>query len=309
MEAAMNAIDVARHIPEREIARYGWNFAGKDFFCMKGHSSRLNILRILVSCGIAYSVIQASLIHVYNCTNDDPAIAQTSRDYVRISIDECVAPMTKDIPFGPPAVQFMENLLRLMKVNTSTSSRGQQPTSLDNRPAPSPIPETHSNQTTQEAPPPPPYLPPYYADMYYPPTASLQTIPNEPINVNRMANEKPSYSVPAVNPTASNLLDNYDTRTHQPPLSTLPRGSSYNDDAFTSNPVDIINMVLNGDPLLDSSPNATMTQATWQHLFTSAGTPFTGNTHNDQDFGGKKTKKNYVPTEGSEANSSSFLVH
>jgi hypothetical protein len=32
MEAAMNAIDVARHIPEREIARYGWNFAGKDFF-------------------------------------------------------------------------------------------------------------------------------------------------------------------------------------------------------------------------------------------------------------------------------------
>lgn len=197
--------------------------------------------------------------------------------------------MTEDIPFGPPAVQFMENLLRLMKVNTSTSSRDQKPLSSNNRPTPLSIPEIHNNQTTQATP-----LPPSYATTYYPSTASLQTIPTALMNVNRMANEKPNYSVPPVNPSAHNLLHNYDPPTHQPTLSTVSSGSNYNNGAIKSNPVDIINMALNGDPLLDNSPNAAVTQATWQHLFTSAGTPFTGNTHNDMDFEGKEKRRTYI---------------
>lgn len=64
MEAAMNAIDVARHIPEREIARYGWNFAGRGFchdeHLFTKHSSFSPTLRYSLLChpGIIHPRLQ-----------------------------------------------------------------------------------------------------------------------------------------------------------------------------------------------------------------------------------------------------------
>lgn len=45
---------------------------------------------------LGYGIFQAALIHIYNCTNNSPEIAKMSKEYVQISIDECLKPITSD---------------------------------------------------------------------------------------------------------------------------------------------------------------------------------------------------------------------
>lgn len=107
-QAAKLAIDVARAIPYMTIAKFGWNFA-------------------------AYSVFQAALIHVYNCTSKDPSIAAKAREYVDICTNECLAPLSKDIPAGPALIPFLQTLSNLLKsddsnivINDDSATRPQQ---------------------------------------------------------------------------------------------------------------------------------------------------------------------------------------
>lgn len=94
-DAAKLAIDVARAIPYMTIAKFGWNFA-------------------------AYSVFQAALIHIYNCTSKDPTVAKQAKDYLDISINECLAPLSEDVPAGPPLIPFLQNLFSLLKIEGTT---------------------------------------------------------------------------------------------------------------------------------------------------------------------------------------------
>ncbi|KAI9348874.1 fungal-specific transcription factor domain-containing protein [Pilaira anomala] len=94
-DAAKLAIDVARAIPYMTIAKFGWNFA-------------------------AYSVFQAALIHVYNCTSKDLTVAKQAKDYLDISINECLAPLSEDVPAGPPLIPFLQNLFSLLKIEGTT---------------------------------------------------------------------------------------------------------------------------------------------------------------------------------------------
>jgi hypothetical protein len=89
-KTAKAAIDVARIIPHIMVSKFGWNFA-------------------------VYATYQAALIHVYNCTDSDPAIASFAREYVRICTDECLQPLARDIPIGPPMVPFLKTLLDLIE--------------------------------------------------------------------------------------------------------------------------------------------------------------------------------------------------
>ncbi|RCH91972.1 hypothetical protein CU098_009074, partial [Rhizopus stolonifer] len=66
--AAKLSIDIARAIPYMSIAKFGWNFS-------------------------AYSVLQAALIHVYNCTSTNPDTAKEAKRYVTICINECFGPL------------------------------------------------------------------------------------------------------------------------------------------------------------------------------------------------------------------------
>ncbi|KAI8333478.1 fungal-specific transcription factor domain-containing protein [Chlamydoabsidia padenii] len=264
MDAAKNAIDVARHIPGREVARFGWNFAG-------------------------YAVFQATLIHIYNCTSDDPYVAQMSRDYVRTSIDECVAPLSNDIPFGPPAVQFAENLLRLVKMNTSSTSDNTT-TSFDQQPLSAPIHDqppasaksTFNNAQTQSP------SSPDTALHYRTTSAPLpQMIPTALTSDHRTRNDNCVSSIPTFGSSTRALVGNNITNNHgtiKSSLSTaIPKEQSDNG-TFASNPMDFITMALNGDPLADDKSNSIMTQETWQYLFTSAGTPFATDANDTLDF-------------------------
>ncbi|ORZ05847.1 fungal-specific transcription factor domain-domain-containing protein [Absidia repens] len=274
MEAARNAIDVARYIPEGEIPRYGWNFA-------------------------AYSVFQASLIHVYNCTSSDPVVAQSSRDYIRISIDECMAPMTKDIPFGPPAVQFLENLLHLMKAdpsfmrtdspneNTSSATHHStsEPSNQQSTPGDTATTSTSASRNTKHVAQRPPY--PSETSQYIPnsiltdtgsyprptSTADQQQMQQSasPMSVHQIVTGMNQPSVPI--PSTINA---------PPPINNGRTSTSTNND-YASNPMDLINLALTQDSLLEGQSNQ-LTQDTWKLLLTSAGTPFTNNASSGSEF-------------------------
>ncbi|KAI9499255.1 fungal-specific transcription factor domain-containing protein [Zychaea mexicana] len=94
MEAAKLVIDIARTIPSASTARFGWNFS-------------------------VYSVFQATLIHVYNCTSNSPEIAKMSQQYAHISMEECLPAVMRDIPYKPPIIPFIEKLIALLGAESS----------------------------------------------------------------------------------------------------------------------------------------------------------------------------------------------
>jgi hypothetical protein len=58
------------------------------------------------------------LIHLYNCTNSAPEIAELSREYIRISISECIEPLTIDNGITPQYVlPLIQTLLQLIGVD------------------------------------------------------------------------------------------------------------------------------------------------------------------------------------------------
>ncbi|KAI7896022.1 fungal-specific transcription factor domain-containing protein [Mucor mucedo] len=99
--AAKAAVDVARAIPYMAIAKFGWNFA-------------------------VYSVFQASLIHVYNCTSKDPIVSHEAKHYVHICVHECLGPLSNDIPAGPPLIPFLQTLSNLLKPDDERPSGPEQ---------------------------------------------------------------------------------------------------------------------------------------------------------------------------------------
>ncbi|KAI7854650.1 fungal-specific transcription factor domain-containing protein [Circinella umbellata] len=94
MEAAKLVIDIARLVPSTSTSRFGWNFA-------------------------VYSVFQATLIHVYNCTSNKRDVAKTSQQYAHISMEECLPAVMKDIPYKPPIIPFIEKLIALLGADSS----------------------------------------------------------------------------------------------------------------------------------------------------------------------------------------------
>ncbi|CAO3628393.1 unnamed protein product [Mucor hiemalis] len=96
-EAARSVTDIARLLPPSDVVRFGWNFAG-------------------------YSVFQASLIHVYNCTSPNPDIAASSREYVKICIDECIQPMSNEMNNTPQhALPLIRTFMDLIGAEGSKS--------------------------------------------------------------------------------------------------------------------------------------------------------------------------------------------
>ncbi|KAI8331799.1 fungal-specific transcription factor domain-containing protein [Choanephora cucurbitarum] len=103
--AAKVSINIARAIPYMSIAKFGWNFA-------------------------AYSVLQAALIHVYNCTSSDPQVAEEAKNYFRICKEECLGPLGKDAPSGPPLISFLQTLSTLLENNKDKEHDEQNTTSI-----------------------------------------------------------------------------------------------------------------------------------------------------------------------------------
>ena len=66
-----------------------------------------------------YSVFQATLIHVYNCTSNKTDVAKTSQQYAHISMEECLPAVMKDIPYKPPIIPFIEKLIALLGADSS----------------------------------------------------------------------------------------------------------------------------------------------------------------------------------------------
>lgn len=241
---------------------------------------------------LAYSVFQASLIHVYNCTSNDPLVAQTARDYIRISIDECMAPITKDIPFGPPAVQFLENLLHLMKADpsfvrstaTNGSSTSEQPPFTASDHQPSSNGSTNPNQPA--------------ASLHHPsyPPQSSRFIPTSfPTDTTSPPQPQPQQPQPQQHmPSASPMsvyqivsgMEQPSSSSNSNTNSDLPSSVPANGGDYASNPMDLITLALTQDSLLGNQDNPMMTQATWKYLFSSAGTPFTNNANSGSEFQG-----------------------
>lgn len=103
--AAKMAIDVARAVPAKSVARFGWNFA-------------------------AHSVFEAALIHVYNSSNKDPSISKTAKEYIHIAVTESLEPLATSIPAAPPLHQYLQIMFMLMedqeKLNKSKKLKSQQ---------------------------------------------------------------------------------------------------------------------------------------------------------------------------------------
>ncbi|KAI7901015.1 fungal-specific transcription factor domain-containing protein [Cokeromyces recurvatus] len=177
--AAKVSIDIARAIPYMAIAKFGWNFA-------------------------AYSVFQAALIHVYNCTSKDPEIAKEAKEYFKICQDECLAPLTKEIPAGPPLVPFLQTLFSLLQPEGSKTQQQEQ----------------------------------------------QQPMP-----------QQPAYQVPLV------------PVNEQPPISNNGFMQQLTSDNSSQS------WLLNGHQVAGGSMPS-LSQATWQQLFSTAGTPFTENASN-----------------------------
>ncbi|CEP08325.1 hypothetical protein [Parasitella parasitica] len=215
--AAKLAIDVARAIPYMAIAKFGWNFA-------------------------AYSVFQAALIHIYNCTSTDPDIAKEAQQYVTICTDECLAPLSKDIPAGPPLIPFLQTLSSLLKPENSNANDGSKFAESSSSPA-----QQHQPQPYHQQQYPQPQPQPQLEQQPYPPTY-------------------PGVSAPAA---VGGVL---------PPMMTNVTGSF----------VEELNNYGGHSWLLNGSSGAgpALSQAAWQQLFSSAGTPFTENANRGVDVQG-----------------------
>jgi hypothetical protein len=89
-------------------------------------------------------VFQASLIHVYNCTSSVPEIAKTSREYVRICVEECIKPMNKEMSNAPQhAIPLIQTLMDLIGADKKENSSGKAKTPPDH-----PIPDIYNNTAT-----------------------------------------------------------------------------------------------------------------------------------------------------------------
>ncbi|KAI8986492.1 fungal-specific transcription factor domain-containing protein [Pilobolus umbonatus] len=93
------AVDVAYAIPSASICRFGWNFA-------------------------AYSIFQAAIIHLYNCTSTDKKVADEARLYIKRCKEECIMSILKDIPTAPPIIAFLDTLSSLINDQPPEPSKG-----------------------------------------------------------------------------------------------------------------------------------------------------------------------------------------
>ncbi|KAI7903392.1 fungal-specific transcription factor domain-containing protein [Cokeromyces recurvatus] len=90
IESAKMIIDIARLLSSDDIIRFGWNLS-------------------------LYSITQACLIHIYNCTSNSSEVVNLSREYVKICIKECLEPMTAGVANAPqyfvPLIQVLMQLI------------------------------------------------------------------------------------------------------------------------------------------------------------------------------------------------------
>jgi hypothetical protein len=96
--AAKTAIDVARAVPAKSVARFGWNFA-------------------------AHSVFEAALIHVYNSSSTDPSISKMAKEYINIAVNESLEPLATSIPAAPPLHQYLQIMFMLMEDQEKLNKR------------------------------------------------------------------------------------------------------------------------------------------------------------------------------------------
>lgn len=234
---------------------------------------------------IAYAVFQAALIHVYNCTSSDQAVAQTSREYIRICINDCLVPLTNDIPHAPPVIQFLENLLRLMKADISVMKHSSSDKSTHQNNShgkmSSSSSDNNNNSTNQQTSSNTP-LSVSSASNYHsklpttslqsePPLSYISSVPNStssPMSVYQIVSGMQQPTPSPMQPTLQGTPNTMNSDSH-------PNNNSNSN----NNPINLINLALTDDPLLNNNnqENPMMTQAAWQYLFSSAGTPFINN--------------------------------
>lgn len=114
ISAAKLSIRIAQVVPSKSLIMFGWNSAGTRrhfFFKKKAHTDihthicrhyRLNS-RHTIGC----AVYSAALIHAFNTKNSDPKIASDAREFLRISIDEVLDPMSRDTPIDNHMTTFL----------------------------------------------------------------------------------------------------------------------------------------------------------------------------------------------------------
>lgn len=205
-QAAKQAVDIARSIPYMTIANFGWNFA-------------------------AYSVFQAALIHLYNCTNSDPEISKEAKRYVKMCTESCLEPLSKDIPAGPPLIPFLQTLSKLIAADDGGIAEAVR-TETTVEEASTQIPSMGYSQQQQS-----------YFPMQDSPT-SFQTTPMS---------------------------------SQQGYLASLTEDSGQS-------------------WLLNGNNGSALSQAAWQQLFTTPGTPFGENGSSKRmDAQGKIKQKNSIP--------------
>ena len=69
-------------------------------------------------------MFQASIIHVYNCTSSNPEVAMTSREYVKICIEDCIEPMGREMTNAPQhAIPLIRTLMELIDADKTGGSK------------------------------------------------------------------------------------------------------------------------------------------------------------------------------------------
>lgn len=148
------------------------------------------------------------MIHVYNCTSTDVNISKEANDYVHVG-KECLTALTRDIPYGPPIIPFLEKLIALLGADSAKRKK-----------------EDESDQQQEQS-----------------------NMPSENSNTNTSSKTTTTATAAAAPTMASS------TTTASAQLSS------------NGSPMSVQQIVAES-----AEPPA---QATWQQLFSSAGTPFT----------------------------------
>lgn len=168
-----------------------------------------------------YAVFQATLIHVYNCTSTDANISKEAHDYVHIG-KECLTALTRDIPYGPPIIPFLEKLIALLGADSTKRKKED---------------ESDQQQEQQEQP-------------------NLSSGNGNTNASSNTATGATTTTTAATAPGSSTMAS-----------SNTASAAQQQQQSSNGSPMSVQQIVAEG-----TEPPA---QATWQQLFSSAGTPFT----------------------------------
>ncbi|KAI8060365.1 fungal-specific transcription factor domain-containing protein [Gongronella butleri] len=209
-----------------------------------------------------YSVFQSSLIHVYHCTSSDKAVARTAQDYTRIAMQECLVPITNDFPSGPPIAKFLENILVLMKADPVLVEkiRTITPPAIGSSSATAGATATQQLQQQQQQ--------PQHASQEMKPSSNANMYP---VHASASSSMSSGAMIPPPSPMSVRQIVTDDL----PPNIAHQQQQQQRQ----QQPWDLLTLAMTQSPIQYGATSMVMTPATWQYLFSTAGTPFANNSN------------------------------